>query len=66
MNEKIENITVNGENQKSDNKNCDYEYTLSAVVSHKGYKSTETGHYVADIFWYVFIIIYFSEPIFTA
>merc|ERR1712156_211629 len=52
MKEKIENITTNADNQKSDNTTCDYEYSLSAVVSHKGYKSTETGHYVADIFWY--------------
>ena len=59
MKEKIENITMNGDNQKSENKTSDCEYSLSAVISHKGYKSTETGHYVADIFWYVFIVIYF-------
>ena len=59
MKEKVENITVNGDNLKSDNKNCDDEYALSAVISHKGYKSTETGHYIADIFWYIFVLIHF-------
>ena len=52
MTKKIPNASINENLQESSNENSDYLYELSAVVTHKGYKSTESGHYVADIFRY--------------
>merc|ERR1712150_119731 len=46
---KVPNINDNAKLQESNKIANDYTYKLSAVVTHKGYKSTETGHYVADI-----------------
>ena len=45
-----QNINANDKPKELRNISNDYMYELSAVVTHKGYKSTETGHYVADIF----------------
>ena len=50
MNKEVRNIKANDKQKELGNISNDYMYELSAVVTHKGYKSTETGHYVADIF----------------
>ena len=49
-------MTVNKNPQEANKTRNDYSYDLSAVVTHKGYKSTESGHYVADIFRYIFFV----------
>ena len=49
---KVPNINDNAKLQELNKIANGYTYKLSAVVTHKGYKSTETGHYVADILRY--------------
>ena len=49
VSKKVPNINDNAKLQESNKIANGYTYKLSAVVTHKGYKSTETGHYVADI-----------------
>ena len=54
-------MTVNKNPQEANNTKDNYSYDLSAVVTHKGYKSTESGHYVADIFRYIFVFVFCTE-----
>ena len=58
MTQDIPNMTRNKNPQEESNTINDYSYDLSAVVTHKGYKSTESGHYVADIFRYIFFFVF--------
>ena len=61
MTEDIPNMTINKNPQEARNTRNDYSYELSAVVTHKGYKSTESGHYVADIFRYIFYFVFYTK-----
>ena len=42
--------------QKADDTN--FEYKLSAIITHLGNSSTKCGHYVADVFRYAILIEY--------
>ena len=50
MNTRTNELKVDPNNSKTNATTFNDQYQLSAVVTHQGTKSTQVGHYIADVF----------------